>query len=147
GYNRLDTIDGRIEKVLFEDEGPGVVTRIWMTTLVKNGVLRFYFDHAKKPIFEIPAYDMSQTPFFVGSALSLIHTNYTAEGRGGNTFMLPLPYQQHCRITFEEPDYEERIPRYYHINYRSYKPDTRIQTFSLTDVSSLSVRLKEINEA
>ena len=34
--------------------------------------------------------------------------------------MLPLPYASHCRITFEEPDWERFVPRYYQINYRTY---------------------------
>lgn len=145
GYIRLDTIDGRIEKVMFESDEPGVVTRIWMTTLVKNGVLRFYFDGGNKPIFEIPAYDMSQTPFYVGQALSLIHTNYEPNGKGGNTFMLPLPYQKSCRITFEEPDYSKKIPRYYQINYRVYDQKAKIETFNLSIVNSLKSKLEKIN--
>ena len=85
GYERIETINGHREKVLFEAEGPGVVTRIWMTTSDKRGTLRFYFDGESAPRFTIPAYDLSQAPFFVGEALSLRHTNYETrpEGRGG----------------------------------------------------------------
>ena len=32
GFIRTDTIDGRIEKVLFEESAPGAITRIWLTT-------------------------------------------------------------------------------------------------------------------
>ncbi|RVU01122.1 DUF2961 domain-containing protein [Mucilaginibacter limnophilus] len=145
GYVRLDSINGRKEKVMFEAEGPGVVTRIWMTTLIKNGVLRFYFDGSKIPAFEIQGYDMNKTPFYAGKALSLTHTHYTPEGKGGNTFMLPLPYQKSCRITFEEPDYSKKIPRYYHINYRTYKPGTQVQTFTLAEAASLQSRIEDVN--
>ncbi|MDR1724569.1 MAG: peptidylprolyl isomerase [Tannerella sp.] len=44
GYYRTDTIDGRTEKVLFEADGPGVITRIWLTTQDRIGVMRFYFE-------------------------------------------------------------------------------------------------------
>lgn len=147
GYMRLDIIDGRTEKVMFEADGPGVVTRIWMTTSVKNGVLRFYFDGEKVPRFEIPAYDMKQTPFYAGEALSLIHTNYSQDpvGTGGNTFMLPIPYQKSCRITFEEPDYEKKPPRYYQVNYRTYGKKTKVQTFDLSTVNALKDRIRKIN--
>jgi len=145
GYIRLDTIQGRVEKVMFEANGPGVVTRIWMTTLVKNGIMRFYFDGEAKPRFEIPAYDMHQAPFFVGEALSLIHTNYTFEGKGGNTFMLPLPYQKSCRITFEEPDYTKKIPRYYQVNYRTYDKGRTVETFNIPAVQRLRGKIREIN--
>ena len=49
GYERADTVDGRIEKVLFDEKGPGAVTRIWMTTMDKTGILRFYFDGSDSP--------------------------------------------------------------------------------------------------
>ena len=56
GCMRLDTIQGRVEKVMFDYEGPGVVTRIWLTTNVKNGTLRFYFDGEENPRLVIPAF-------------------------------------------------------------------------------------------
>ena len=49
GFERLDTIRGRVEKVLFDEKGPGAITRIWMTTNDKRGTLRFYFDGASTP--------------------------------------------------------------------------------------------------
>ena len=55
GFERLDTIRGRVEKVLFDEKGPGAITRIWMTTNDKRGTLRFYFDGADTPEIEIPA--------------------------------------------------------------------------------------------
>lgn len=147
GYERIETINGHREKVLFEAEGPGVVTRIWTTTSDKRGTLRFYFDGESAPRFTIPAYDLSQAPFFVGEALSLRHTNYETrpEGRGGNTFMLPLPYASHCRITFEEPDWERFVPRYYQINYRTYAPGTRIKSFEVSDTERLRSRLEALS--
>lgn len=147
GFIRLDTLQGRVEKVLFDEKDPGVITRIWITTSMKQGILRFYFDGEYTPRLEIPAYDMSKTPFYVGEALSMIHTNYKEDmnGRGGNTFMLPLPYSKSCKITFEEPDYTKRIPRYYHVNYRKYTDAVAIKTFSVNEVKRLRDKLREIN--
>lgn len=147
GYERIEEINGHKEKVLFETEGPGVVTRIWMTTSDKRGVLRFYFDGEQTPRFTIPAYDMSQAPFHVGEALSMRHTNYETrpDGRGGNTFMLPLPYARHCRITLEEPDWDRFIPRYYQINYRTYAPGTRIESFTTKSVEQLQDKLNAVS--
>lgn len=148
GYNRLDTIQGRIEKVMFEETGPGVITRIWITTPIKNGILRFYFDDEEKPRIIIPAYDMTRATFKVGSALSLTHTNYSPEGAGGNTFMLPIPYQKSCRITFEEPDKDPKSweKRYYEINYRTYQPGTAVETFKIEQVHQAQELLQEVNE-
>lgn len=147
GFIRLDTISGRIEKVLFDEKGPGAITRIWLTTSTKNGVLRFYFDDENLPRFEIPSYDMSITPFYVGNALSMIHTNYSTDinGTGGNTFMFPLPYNISCKITFEEPDYTKKIPRYYQINYRTYSKGVDVKTFTINEANSIKEYLEKIN--
>lgn len=148
GFERLDTIDGRVEKVLFDEKGPGAVTRIWMTTKDKRGVLRFYFDGSETPGIEIPAYDMSRFPIPVGEALSLTHTHYEndIDKVGGNSFFLPLPYAESCRITFEEPDYTVKIPRYYHIGYRSYDEGTSVKTFTMKDANRLSKKIKETSD-
>lgn len=145
GYIRMDTIGNRKEKVLFDADGPGVVTRIWMTTLIKNGVLRFYFDGESIPRFEVPAYDMKQAPFYTGNALSLVHTHYERDGRGGNTFFLPLPYQKKCKITFEDPDSTNSVPRYYQINYRTYTRNTTIETFRLESVRKSRSKIEKVN--
>ena len=148
GFERLDTIDGRVEKVLFEEDGPGAITRIWMTTKDKRGTLRLYFDGSGTPGIEIPAYDMARFPISVGEALSLTHTHYENEldKVGGNTFFLPLPYARSCRITFEEPDYTVKIPRYYHIGYRSYDDGTPVKTFTVKEAKRLSAKIKETND-
>jgi len=149
GYERLDTIDGRIEKVMFESNSPGTVTRIWMSSATKNGAtLRFYFDGENKPRFEIPTYDMTNAPFKAGDALSLTHTNYSTDlnNKGGNTFMLPLPYQKSCRITCEEADMGANIWRYYEINYRVYEKGTPIETFSIKKVNALQDKLAHVSQ-
>ena len=35
-FIRVDTINGRIEKVMLDHKGPGVITRIWITCLDKK---------------------------------------------------------------------------------------------------------------
>lgn len=147
GYERIEQVGDHREKVLFEADGPGAVTRIWMTTWDKNGKLRFYFDNEEEPRLVIDAYDMSQAALPVGEGLSLRHTNYEErqEGRGGNTFMLPLPYAQHCRITFEEPDFDRFVARYYQINYRTYAPGTRVESFTPAEAGRLAGRIAEVD--
>ena len=147
GFERLDTIRGRVEKVLFDEKGPGAITRIWMTTNDKRGTLRFYFDGASTPEIEIPAYDMARFPVTVGEALSLTHTHYEDElsKTGGNTFFLPLPYARSCRITLEESDYTVKIPRYYHVGYRTYDNGTNVRTFSLREVRKLTDKIAAVN--
>ena len=139
GYERLDTVAGRLEKVLMDVTGPGAVTRIWMTTREKYGTLRFYFDGASRPQVVVPAYDMKRFPIEVPGCLSMTHTHYVdaMDGVGGNTFFLPMPFAKGCKITFEEPDITVKIPRYYHIGYRSYPEGTKVKTFSLAQARKL----------
>ena len=146
GYIRMDTTYARQERVLFEADGPGAVTRIWMTSLRKDGVLRFYFDGEETPRLVVPAYDMKRAPFNAGEALSLTHTHYgeAVEERGGNTFFCPLPYAESCRITFEDT-FGEELPHYYQINYRTYEDGTKLRTFSIEDVNRLQDKITEVN--
>ena len=92
GIIRIDSIGDRIEKVMFDESGPGVITRIWITTIDKRGVWRFYFDGADSPGLTIPAYDLMQIGIpSLGKGLLQAHTSYTPEGKGGNTLFLPIP--------------------------------------------------------
>ena len=33
-----DTVDGRVERVMFDEKGPGAITRIWITQLTSVGL-------------------------------------------------------------------------------------------------------------
>jgi len=149
GYERLDTIAGRLEKVMMDVTGPGAVTRIWMTTKEKFGTMRIYLDGARKPQVVIPAYDMKRFPLEVPGCLSLTHTHYAEamDGVGGNSFFLPIPFAKGCKITFEEPDITVKIPRYYHIGYRMYPEGTVVKTFSLAEAKKLLPQAQAAAEA
>ncbi len=134
GFIRTDTIEGRIEKVLFDEQHPGVITRIWNTTTISHGTLRFYFDGHTSPDWIIPAYDFAHFGLrAVGKGLLECHTNYKKGRRGGNTFFLPIPYARGCKVTFEEPIGKKKksYPRYYQFNFRRYPEGTPIESFSV----------------
>ncbi|MBQ8046550.1 MAG: DUF2961 domain-containing protein [Prevotella sp.] len=147
GYVRLEIGKSRCEKVLFDEEGPGAVTRIWLTTSDKRGTLRFYFDHSREPQILIPAYDMSRFPLSAGASLSYNHTHYknTLEHTGGNTFYLPIPYARHLKITLEEHDPSVRVPHYYQIGYRTYIQGTKVKSFSLDEMRQSQSLLQKVN--
>ncbi|RZJ75950.1 MAG: DUF2961 domain-containing protein [Flavobacterium sp.] len=131
GIVRTDTVDGRIEKVLFDERGPGAITRIWITTIDKRGTWRFYFDGQKEPGWTIPAYDLMKFGISaLGKGLLQAHTSYTPEGKGGNTLFLPIPYAKSCKVTFEDDKGRGPTPKYYQINYRTYKTGIQMETFS-----------------
>lgn len=131
GIKRVDTIAGRIEKVMFDEVGPGAITRIWITTIDKRGTWRFYFDGSDQPGWIIPAYDLMRINVpGLGRGMLQAHTSYTPEGKGGNTLFLPIPYARGCKVTFEDEPGVNPTPKYYHINFRKYPEGTQVETFS-----------------
>lgn len=148
GYERLDTICGRVEKVMMEWNGPGAIDRIWMTTKGKYGTMRFYFDGSEEPGITVCAYDMKRFPMDVPEPLSLVHTHYedAMDGVGGNTFFLPIPFAESCRITFEEETPDADSPRYFHINWRAYEPYVKVRTYTAVEAERLLPKIRRVCE-
>lgn len=146
GIIRNDTIGNRIEKVMFDELGPGVITRIWITTIDKRGTWRFYFDGSDTPDWVIPAYDLMRIGInSLGKGLLQAHTSYTPEGKGGNTLFLPIPYAKGCKITFEDQEGIAATPKYYQINYRKYPVGTKIETFSKEVIKRAEQKIKTVD--
>lgn len=136
GCVRTDTIGGHVERVMFDQKGPGAITRIWITTIDKRGIWRFYFDGESKPRLEIDGYDLMRAAIpGVGEGLRQAHTSYEPDGKGGNTMFLPIPYARGCKITFEDTAGVEPTPKYYQINYRRYPEETKVESYSPKAVS------------
>jgi len=132
GFVRTDTIAGRVEKVLFEDDNPGVITRFWLTTQNPSGaVIRFYFDGSDVPGWVIPSFDLTEFGLRELGGLLQTHTSYEKGVKGGSTLYLPIPYARSCKVTLAQPSDREGVPRYYQINYRSYPKGTPVETFSV----------------
>ncbi|MDR2953644.1 MAG: DUF2961 domain-containing protein [Prevotella sp.] len=146
GIIRIDTIGERFEKVMFDETGPGVITRIWITTIDKRGTWRFYFDGSTQPGWTIPAYDLMKMDVpGIGRGLLQPHTSYEPEGKGGNTLFLPIPYTKGCKITFEDEPGINPTPKYYGINFRKYPKNTDIETFSAEVLKRAEKRIAEVD--
>lgn len=144
GIERTDTVNDRVEKVMFHQQGPGVITRIWITTTDKRGTWRFYFDDSPTPGWIILGYDLMKFGIpQLGHGLLQPHTSYTPDGKGGSTLFLPIPYAKSCKITFEDAPEAEPTPKYYAINYRQYPDETTIETFSEQVVARAADKIKE----
>ena len=131
GFIRYEANNGRVEKVLFDEQGPGVITRIITTGGDKNASLRFYFDGEKEASIMIPNYDIAKMPMDIPPGMIYKHEHYPTTQ--GCSFYYPIPYQKSCKITVDNPD---RV-YVYHVNYRSYAPSTKITTFNLKDVVAI----------
>jgi hypothetical protein len=134
---RAFSLSGRAEKILFDKPGPGVITRIRLASEDKQGIVRFYFDGSSSEEIVLPAYGFSQLniPEAEGGLLTA----------SGSALYLPIPYNKHCRITFEEVAGAESAPQYYQINYRQYPEGTSVETFSLQKASRMKQRIAEVN--
>lgn len=148
GFIRIDTVGGRIERVLFDQNGPGAVTRIWMSTSDKRGSLRFYFDNESEPRLTIAAYDLARLPWKLGSALLQCHTHYEAEieKTGGNTCYLPMPFARHLKITLECPEVSYKKGHYYHVGYRTYPAGTVVRSFTASQIEECAELLQQVND-
>ncbi len=113
-YLRVEQNDGRTEYVMAEMDGPGAVVRIWSAN--PRGTLRVYLDGSLTPTLEAPMTE------FLGGRLPKAPLPIAGErSRGWNSY-LPIPYARQCRITSDQGGF------YYHVNYRTYPPDTPVET-------------------
>jgi len=128
-FIRIETNQNRTEMVMMDTDGPGAIVRFWITTQNdKHGNFRFYLDGAGTPAITVPSFDFANNDRLpAGSPLLTLHPGATPQGRGGNTLYLPIPYAQHCKVTWEE--LETKASRFYQINYRTYPPGTKVATF------------------
>lgn len=129
-FIRTDVTDGRKEYVMMDEQGPGVIVRFWETTFKRPGTVRIYFDNEKQARITIPGYDLMKFPYPPGRALLIPHSSYEPLQKGGSTLYLPLPFNKHCRVTWEDSQDKISEPRYYQINIRKYRPGTEVETFS-----------------
>ena len=146
GAISVDTVDGIIRRTMFDSDGPGAITRIWLTTLDMRGELKFYIDGDDTPRWTIPAYDLMQTGLPLEAGLVEAHPHYVPGGKGGNTLFMPIPFAQHCRIVFEEPDTIVPTPKYYHVNYRRYDPGVQVRSFSPDEALRLKTKLLLVSQ-
>lgn len=148
GIERIDTVGERIERVMFDEKGPGVITRIWITTMDKRGIWRFYFDDSKTPNWIVPAYDLMKFGVSeLGRGLLQPHTSYMSDEKkkGGSTLFLPIPFARACKVTFEDELGISLTPKYYQINYRKYPEETVIETFSTSVVKRACNKITEVD--
>lgn len=139
GFIRFEGNNGRVEKVLFDEEGPGVITRIITTGGSKDANLRFYFDNEKEASITIPAYDIAKIPMEIPPGMIYFHEHYPTTQ--GCSFYYPIPYEKKCKITVDNPDRNY----VYHVNYRTYEQGTKVKTFTFHQAKELQAKATEIS--
>lgn len=119
------------EFVLLDTQGPGAVVDIW--TAYGDGSLgtfRFYLDGDTVPVIEGDMVRLAG-----GEELVSYPFSYRAPGKTensvwhGNNLILPIPYANGCKITYEPYREGAQGGLYYQINYRNYEAGTRVRSF------------------
>lgn len=136
------TIGGKKQRqyVLFDEEGPGALVRIWSTwgptgEDFANDVLRIYIDDNEQPVVEGRLSELLDSGLLAEAPLAQGVSPKTPFQRRGHNLYLPIPYAKHCKIALltQVPveDEANTSELYYQINYRTYPAGTAIESFSL----------------
>lgn len=154
-FVRIEDNNGRKEHVLMDADGPGAIVRIWATWHgpgggeFSNGTLRVYLDKETKPVIEGPAANLISGGLLVGEPLSQGVSSETAYKHRGHNLYLPIPYAKHCKITYETKSFVDEGARkgealYYQINYRTYEPGTKVESFIMKALEYARTNINQV---
>ncbi len=138
-YIRVDGDEG----VIFEETGPGAITRIWMTSGSGTSVpldpsiqIRVYLDGQPTPVVDVPLpalFDGSNPPFvlpLVGDRLS---------SSGACFSYVPIPYRAGCRVVLVGAD---DYTLWFQLGFHRLDSASNVTTFTGTeDLTSWSTLL------
>lgn len=130
-FLRTEKVNGQEEQVMADLKGPGTVVRIWSANPQSD--LRFYFDGETTPRFTAKMADLltgKVAPF--GAPFGYMASQ-------GTQLYFPFPYAKSLKITTSGTR-----GLYYHVNYRTYQPGTKVKTFNPAELPSLQT---DINRA
>ena len=137
-FIRVENNNGRREYVMFDSDGPGAVVRFWMTFSgegATDGILRIYIDNNKTPLIEGSPLKILSGHLLAPEPLSASVSPETDYHKRGHNLYLPIPYNKHCKITYEcdaiKIEKDKRVPSiYYNINYRTYEKGASVKSLT-----------------
>jgi hypothetical protein len=129
-YLRVEDNSGRKEHVMMDAEGPGTIVRIWSAN--PAGMIRIYLDGAEKPVIEAPMTDL------LGGTFPGLPRPIAGEYSKGWNLYFPIPYAKSCKVTSDKGGF------YYHVNYRTYEPGTKVESFHPGLIRSLAPTIKRL---
>lgn len=158
-YIRTETKEKHTEYVITDAKGPGAITKWWFPQeeFLGNRVVRIYLDNNPKPVIEenyanfIKGSSFVKWPFaFISSDEKDARFQYSMPvglpKQVGSDFYLPIPFSKACKVTLDDSVF------YYCIDYRIYKPGTKIISFTKADydkniglVNSTAQKLLAVN--
>jgi len=112
--------DGKELYELTTFQGPGCLTRIWMTNIPATEWL-FYFDGEPEARLKLATTNLfSQSELF---------TPLQGGVSGGSYSYLPLPYEKSLRIVLRIPEYPPNARPYFQINAKKYPQGTQVTSW------------------
>ncbi|MBS0011672.1 MAG: DUF2961 domain-containing protein [Bacteroidales bacterium] len=154
-FVREEENEGRREFVLFDHDGPGAIVRWWMTFAgagSHEGTLRIYLDRNTEPFIEDNILRVLSGQLLAGEPLSSSVSPESDYYRRGHNLYLPIPYAEHCKITYECDSIviteDRRRPSvYYNICYRDYDAKIKVETMSMEVLENADRMINKVNRA
>jgi len=128
------------QKVIFEEEGPGVVTRIW-TVGKADDPMYFYFDGETTPSVVLRNGDPNTADWDADTPLIFAHP-WHAQYYGGNMYY-PIPFSKSLKITAGTT----ATSWAFHFSVRKYDKSTNVETFSLYEADRLAGKAAQVAAA
>lgn len=129
--DRISIAKGK-SATIFNEKGPGEITRIWITIdsrdpdFLRRILMRMYWDDEITPSVEVPVGD------FFGCGFEYKHhaSQYIGMTSGGYYSYFPMPFNKRARIEIVNETDQEVFAFYYHIGfYKLPQPQTDIGYF------------------
>lgn len=130
-YVRTEEVDGRTEEVMLDAQGPGAITRFWITCSggSHEGDLRLYIDGQQ--VIETNCVAFVSGGVLCGAPLSDSVSKRTPLFQRGHDLYLPIPYAKSCKVSYLRKK-GTGGSFYYNVETRSYAAGTEVESFSRT---------------
>ena len=125
-YLRSELTPRGTEFVMAEVEGPGAIVRLWSANAGRR-VWRVYLDGKPEPVIEAKGKNL------LDGLKGGLPEVFSDKRNFGYNLYLPVPFQNGCKVTVSFPSGKdrERPPlMYYHVDIRTFPPETKVQTFT-----------------
>jgi hypothetical protein len=123
GDNDWITIAPGKKAVIFEAEGPGMISRIWLAVdsrdpyFLRRVVIRMYWDKETRPSVEVPLGDF----FGNGFTYSQYASQYLGMTNGGYVCYFPMPFEAKARIEISNETLHEISGLSYQVDYQKFE--------------------------
>ncbi len=153
-YIRKESHRGGDEYVLLDADGPGAITRFWAAGHPnKKAHLRFYIDGQENPFWQA-----DHTGALIGQNISIgvplsqrsVDMDFLPINEGaqpGHNLYAPIPFNKHLKVTYDKAPGGADNGFWYNIDYRIYKKNTTVESFSVRTTEKDAAILQRTNAA